>query len=155
MVKKSSILLNSWSFDLDCFRRWQRPKNDELKNIIVLDSNLDVANYIKQGLESLYPSKYHVIFVSSGKKLFEYLEKNDIVPDMILLEISLPDTNGWEVFDKLRCSTYWKSIPIVFISSRKDKIARRAGHFLGSDFIQKPIEISNLEKRIEMVLNQD
>lgn len=65
-----------------------------VKNIMVVDDNPDVVNVVKQGLEYIYPSKYKVICAKSGKKCFELLEKYDSIPDVILLDIMMPDMNG-------------------------------------------------------------
>ena len=49
--------------------------NNGKKNILVVDDNADISGLIKQGLEYLYPTEYHVICVNCGKKCFEALKK--------------------------------------------------------------------------------
>jgi DNA-binding response OmpR family regulator len=122
---------------------------------VVVDNNPDGTDFIRQGLEYSCPAKYSVICVDSGKKCFELLERSDSVPDIILLEITMSDMNGWEIFDRLKSNPRWGSIPIVFMSGRTDRVAQSAGSFLGEDYIVKPFEIMDLKERIDKVLKQN
>ena len=126
----------------------------EIKKILVVDDNNDITSYVKQGLEYLYPAEYHVICVNCGKKCLEMLEKNDQIPDIILLDIKMPDMNGWEVFDKLRANKDWKNIPVVILTARSDGFAEHAGGLIADDFIEKPIDIKELKTRIDNVIKR-
>ncbi len=128
--------------------------NNGKKNILVVDDNADITGLIKQGLEYLYPTEYHVICVNCGKKCFELLEKNPTQPDVILLDISMPDMKGWVALDYLKRNTKWRYIPIIFISGESDKKAKYFGKIFGDDFVEKPFEIENLKIRIERVLER-
>lgn len=63
--------------------------------------------------------------------------------------------NVWEVFDKLKENPLWKDIPVVFLTSRTDEIAERAGKILGDDFIEKPAKAEELKNRIDKVLKKE
>ena len=123
------------------------------KKIMVVDNNPDIAFIIKLGLEDL-GVKYDIIDVESGEKCIEFL-KNKQIPDLILLDIMLPDMNGWEIFDILKENLSWEKIPIIFISAKTDKITKNAGEFLGNEFIEKPFDILDLKMRIDKILNTD
>ena len=122
------------------------------KNILTVDDEIGVSYTIKHGLEDL-DSDYVVTCVDSGKKCFEFLEKNKI-PDLILLDIMMPDMTGWEVLQKLKENVDWQKIPIIFLSARTDRVASHAGGFLAQDYIEKPFEISELKQRIDKVLKK-
>jgi CheY-like chemotaxis protein len=124
-----------------------------MKKIMIVDDEPDQIFGIKTSMEEIYTNEYEVISAESGKKCFELLE-NDKVPDLILLDIMMPEMSGWEVYDKLRENPSWRTIPIVFLTARTDRIAENAGEFLGDDYIEKPIEIEELCNRIEIVLNK-
>ena len=128
--------------------------NNGKKNILVVDDDVDTTGLIKQGLEYLYPTEYHVVCVNCGKKCFEVLEKNDQSPDVILLDIKMPDMNGLEVFDCLKLNSKWKVIPVIFLSGETDRDIKRNSKSLGDDFVEKPFEIENLKVRIERVLER-
>lgn len=128
--------------------------NNNKKNILVVDENIDITSFIKQGLEYLYPSEYNVICVNCRKKCFEVLKKSHIIPDVILLDISMSCRNVWEALNQLNSNFQWKNIHIIFLSEARDTVSKNFGNFFGFDLIEKPFEIENLKIRIERVLAQ-
>ena len=82
---------------------------------------------------------YDFIGVDSGEKCITQL-KNGVIPDIIFLDIMMPEMSGWEVYDKIRDNPIWNSIPIVFLTARTDRIAENVSEFLGDDYMKKPIE---------------
>ena len=122
-----------------------------VKKILVVDDNPDVIFSVKSGFETL-DKKYKVEGVDGGKKCLEFLE-NDI-PDIILMDIMMPDMSGWKTFDKIKENVAWKDIPIIFLTARTDRVAKNAGGFLGEDYIEKPFEIKDLIERINKVLKK-
>ncbi|MDG6229383.1 MAG: response regulator [Candidatus Thermoplasmatota archaeon] len=121
-----------------------------MRRILIVDDETDQVFGIKTALEETYGDKYQVITAESGKKCFEILEGEE-KPDIILLDIMMPEMSGWEVFDKLKDNPQWQSIPIVFLTARIDHIAKKAGEFLAEDYIEKPVDIQVLNDRIEKV----
>ena len=124
-----------------------------MKKIMFVDDEQDQIFTIKTGFEQEFPKEYEIIEVESGKKCFELLEKN-IKPDLILLDIMMPDMDGWEVFDKLRANQSWKNIPVIFLTARSDGLAANAGAMIADDYIEKPIDIKELKTRIDNVLSK-
>ena len=121
-----------------------------MKTILVIDDNSDVIISLKNGLED-EPEKYRVICAQSGHQCLELLKHNQ-TPDIILLDIMMPEMSGWEVYDKLKEDITWRNIPVMFLTARTDRIAQNAGRFLGDDYIEKPFEISDIKSRVEKVL---
>ena len=121
-----------------------------MKKIMVVDDEPDQIYVIKKSLEKAGVT-YEIITANSGAQCLEFLEKNQI-PDLILLDIMMPEMSGWIVFDKLKDNVMWEKIPIIFLTARTDKIAENAGGFLGDDFIEKPFDTKNLKSRIDKVL---
>ena len=115
-----------------------------------VDDEADQIATIRKVLKDA-DADYELIPAESGKKCFELLKNNEI-PDLILLDIMMPEMSGWKVFDKLKENPSWKDIPIVFLTARTDEIAERAGGFLGDDFIEKPVDAEELKGRIDKVL---
>jgi CheY-like chemotaxis protein len=124
-----------------------------MKKIMLVDDEQDQIFSIKTGFEQEFPNEYEIIGVESGAKCFKLLEKSEI-PDLILLDIMMPEMSGWEVFDKLRANQSWKNIPVIFITARSDGLAANAGAMIADDYIEKPIEIKELKTRIDTVLNK-
>jgi CheY-like chemotaxis protein len=122
-----------------------------MKKVMIVDDEPDILYSLKQELECLNAG-YDVVSASDGRECLKLLD-HGLVPDIILLDIMMPEISGWDVFDRLKKNPSWKDIPIVFLTARTDVIARDAGDFLGEDYIQKPFKIKDLKKRIDIVLN--
>jgi len=124
-----------------------------MKKIMIVDDDQDLIFSVMTGFETEYPNKYEIIVAENGKRCFELLEKN-MKPDLILLDIMMPDMDGWEVFDKLRANQKYKKIPVVFLTARSDGLAANAGAMIADDYIEKPVDIDELESRIDKVLKK-
>jgi two-component system sensor histidine kinase/response regulator len=121
-----------------------------MKTIMVVDDEPDQIFTVKNVLESS-GGKYEVIGVNSGMQCLELLKDNRI-PDLILLDIMMPEMSGWQVFYRLKENSSWKNIPVIFLTARKDEMAKGAGDFLGDDYIEKPFNREDLKKRIDYFL---
>ena len=124
-----------------------------MKKIMIVDDEQDQIFSVITSFEQEYPEEYEIIPAESGKKCFELLKKN-VLPDLILLDIMMPEMDGWEVFDKLKANQSWKNIPIIFLTARSDALAANAGSMIADDYIEKPIDIEELKTRIDNVLKK-
>ena len=123
-----------------------------IKKIMIVDDLPQITYTVKYGLEKL-DSDYNVLRVESGKKCLELLENNQI-PDLILLDIMMPEMNGWEVARKLREKLEWRKIPIIFLTAIEDETSKITGSIIAKDYIGKPFEITELKKKIDTVLKE-
>jgi len=104
------------------------------------DTNLTKA---KQALED----KYRVLTMPSALKMFALLEK--IIPDLILLDIEMPEMDGFTALKKLKENKLTAKIPIVFLTAQTDATVEIQGFELGAvDFITKPFSRPVLLNRI-------
>ena len=124
------------------------------KKIFIVDDNPEVTLSVKQALEYSNPTEYDVICVESGKKCLELLQAKQI-PDLILLDIMMPGMSGWMLSDRLRENTLLKNIPVVFLTARTDEFAKKASHSVCDDYIEKPFDIEDLQKRINKILQKN
>jgi len=124
-----------------------------MKKILLVDDEQDQIFGIKTALEETYSGEFEIIPAETGAKCISLLS-DGTAPDLILLDIMMPEMSGWEVYDKIRDNPEWRHIPIVFLTARTDRIAENAGEFLGDDYIEKPVEIDQLKKRINNVLEK-
>ena len=122
-----------------------------MKKIMLVDDDEDLIFGIKTALEDKYGDELEIIPANSGMKCLELLKNNEM-PDLILLDIMMPEMSGWEVFNKLKDNPSWRDIPIVFLTVRTDRVAENAGSFLGDDYIEKPVKTEELKNRIDKVL---
>ena len=123
-----------------------------MKKIMVVDDDPDQISTVKYVLESL-KNKYEVIGANNGTQCLQLL-KDKQIPDLILLDIMMPEMNGWEVYNRLKENSSWKDIPVIFLTARTDRVAKNAGGFLGDDYIEKPFNREDLMKRINDVLEK-
>ncbi len=76
-------------------------------------------------------------------------------PDLILLDIRLPDIDGFEVCRQLRSDRRTESIPIIFLTEKRERIDKLSGLTLGAvDYITKPFDIQELRLRVRNVLRR-
>jgi len=120
------------------------------KRIFIVDDDPGVIYTVKHGLEQS-DEEFNVISIDSGEKCLKLLKNKDI-PDLILLDIMMPEMSGWETYNKIKKNLIWKDIPIIFLTARKDQIAKNAGGFLGEDYIEKPFKVPDLKQRIKKIL---
>ena len=119
----------------------------EQKKIILVDDNNSNLTACKKILKSYY----EVYTVPSAEKMFDLLKH--VIPDMILLDVEMPDMNGYEAAAALKKNAAYRDIPIVFLSGQFDPVIIAEGLNLGAlDFIQKPVISALLLKRIETYL---
>jgi len=118
--------------------------NNARYKIIMVDDNM--AN-LTMG-RNLLKSFYEVYPAPSGAKLFEILE--NVMPDLILLDIEMPEMNGYEALKKLVADPRYKDIPVIFLTAKNDENSEIEGFDLGAtDYISKPFSGPLLLKRIE------
>ncbi|MCL2095393.1 MAG: response regulator [Oscillospiraceae bacterium] len=94
---------------------------------------------------------YEVYTVPSGRKLIELL--GTVRPDMILLDIEMPELDGYETIKILKANPETADIPVIFLTARNDEVSELEGLSLGAiDYIYKPFSPPLLLKRIEVHL---
>jgi len=105
--------------------------------------------------EALLKDEYEVFMVKSGKEALEFLGTGRVIPDLILLDILMPEMDGWAVFDKINDIAALKFTPIMFFTSLNEESAREKAYEIGAfDFITKPCEQSVLLNRIRDTLQK-
>jgi putative two-component system response regulator len=121
---------------------------EEQKKIILVDdndANLTACKKILKPYYTVYPAP-------SAEKMFDILEH--IMPDLILLDVEMPDINGYDAARTLKNTEAYKKIPIIFLTARNDAISEMEGLNLGAlDYIHKPFVSALLLRRLEMHLS--
>ncbi|SDI18951.1 putative two-component system response regulator [Pseudobutyrivibrio sp. 49] len=107
-----------------------------IPHIIVVD---DDPIILKNAWNTLTRVGLKVVALKSGKALFEYIKDNP-APDLILMDISMPEMDGYEAIKQLKkCETEWRNTPVIFLTANEDEAAETKGLSLGAmDFIRKP-----------------
>ena len=119
------------------------------KKILIIDDDKLQLSYMEEILSEVFS----VISAESGKIALEMLI-NGYMPDLILLDILMPEMDGFEVFRKIRAENNLKNIPIIFVTSVNEENEIRFANKIGaSDYIIKPFKKSVLINRIKNVIN--
>ena len=120
------------------------------KTIFVVDDSL--TNLLMA--ENVLEKYYSVITLSSADKMFLVLEK--IKPDLILLDIEMPETNGFEAIKRLKSNDAYRQIPVIFLTGHNEADVEAKGIEYGAvDFISKPFSEPVLLNRIRNHLDID
>ena len=116
----------------------------EKKLVVLVDDNL--AN-LKIG-KNVLSEKYTVATAPSAAKLFGLLENNQ--PCLILLDIDMPEMDGYEAIKLLKSKPETKDIPVIFLTGLADPLEEEKGRALGAvDYITKPFDPPGLIACIE------
>lgn len=117
-------------------------------DILIVD---DIPDNIRLLSSMLVDSGYRVRKVVSGERALKAIALQ--VPDLILLDIRMPDLDGYEVCKRLKASDITKEIPIIFISAADDVFDKVKGFEVGgADYITKPFEPIEVLARVEQQL---
>lgn len=114
------------------------------EKILIVDDTLDNL----QILMDLLKSDYKIIAATSGEKALE-LAVQEPVPDLILLDIMMPNMNGYMVLRKLKGMELTKDIPVIFVTAMGEVKDETKGLLMGAvDYIIKPIQPSIVKARV-------
>ena len=120
------------------------------KTILVVDDEPDILLTVSQTLEMF---GYTVIQAKDGVECITKLKDLDTNPDLVLLDIMMPDLSGWDVAAKIKENPSWQKIPIVFLTAKGDTMSVGMGNLAAVDYIVKPFDVRDLKNRIEKILN--
>jgi len=121
---------------------------DGQKIIVVVDDNN--ANLI--ACKNILKPHYSVYPAPSTERMFELLKQ--IKPDLILMDVEMPGTDGYEAARMLKGNEAFREIPLIFLSARSDAKSEMEGFALGAlDYIHKPFFSALLLRRIEIYLS--
>ena len=120
------------------------------KHVLLVEDEPDLNETISFNLDS---EGYEVASVFNGKDALKAIEKKK--PDLILLDLMLPDMSGLEICRELRSSKKTKKIPIMMVTAKGEEVDRIVGFELGADdYIVKPFSIREFMLRVSAMLKR-
>ncbi|MFW5891443.1 MAG: response regulator [bacterium] len=118
--------------------------------IAIIDDEPDLLELVSRHLKKF---NYNVREYQSAKHFFDDLE--NYLPDLILLDLMLPDVDGIEICRKLKKDDKFESIPIIMLTARGDESDKVLGLELGADdYVTKPFSLKELTARVKAVLRR-
>jgi putative two-component system response regulator len=118
------------------------------KKLLAVDDQPNNLQILRQILRD----RYQLVFAPNGEKALEAAVRHR--PDLILLDIMMPDMNGYEVCERLKADPATKEIPVIFVTAMSEVEDEARGFDAGAvDYIQKPVSAPILLRRIETHLS--
>ncbi|MCE9645617.1 MAG: response regulator [Chloroflexi bacterium] len=113
--------------------------------LLVVEDDVDIANMLKIYFSGM---QYDVEVAHRGRDALEKTKQS--LPHLIVLDIMLPDIDGYEVCRNLRTSTRTSHIPVIFLTQKDERSDKLQGLELGADdYITKPFDIEELKLRVQ------
>ncbi len=119
--------------------------------MLIVEDDRDTAEMLVAYFEA---QNYEVSTVAWGGDAVREAQQ-DALPDLILLDIRLPDMDGYEVCKRLRAHRRTQHVPIIFLTEKRERSDRLSGLELGAvDYITKPFDIQDLRLRVRNALRR-
>ena len=123
----------------------------ERLRILIIDDEEEFCSLVKTGLETR--TDFEVLIATNGKDGYEIARA--LRPDIILLDITMPGIDGFEVLEKLKKDKNTVGVPVVMLTAREDvEYKRKAAQLFDEAYLTKPVEFMVLKNTIEEVLRR-
>ena len=120
------------------------------KKILIVDDELSILVPLQFLMEK---EGYETKLAQSGKEAIEKIDQ--IRPDLILLDIMLPDLDGYEIYQMIRQRTEWESIRIIFLTAKNREADMAKGMALDADaYITKPFSNKQVVEKVGELINK-
>lgn len=118
--------------------------------VLIVEDEEHIVELIKYNLEK---EGYDVIFCDNGKDALNKVVNEK--PNLILLDVMLPELDGYEILKNLKISENTKDIPVIMLTAKSEEIDKVLGlEFGADDYITKPFSVRELLARIKAVLRR-
>ncbi|MCD6475430.1 MAG: response regulator [Anaerolineaceae bacterium] len=120
----------------------------EKPKILIVEDDSDISKMLKMFFER----DYKIDIATQGSEALDKARCG--MPNLIILDIMLPDINGYEVFRKLRTQPRTSHIPMIFLTQKDDLSDKLQGLALGADdYITKPFDFAELKLRVKNAIS--
>ncbi|MDD3088863.1 MAG: response regulator transcription factor [Candidatus Omnitrophica bacterium] len=120
------------------------------EKILLVEDDKNLSKLVRYNLEK---SGFTVFAAETGEKALEYLKKT--VPDAVILDIMLPEIDGFEVCRRIRQTEGTSGVPVIMLTAKGEEIDRVLGLELGADdYVVKPFSPRELILRIKAILRR-
>ncbi len=120
------------------------------QRVIIIEDERDIVELVRYNFRK---EGFEVESFSRGREGLEYLHRNPA--DLVLLDILLPDEDGFEICKRLRADERLKSLPVIFLTAKSEEMDRILGLEIGADdYVVKPFSPRELVARVKAVLRR-
>jgi DNA-binding response OmpR family regulator len=138
-------------FAIQIFLRFSNTncKKMKKKKILIIDDEEDLCYFLSKNLELI--SDFNIYTATKGEEGLSAAVKYE--PDVILLDLTIPEITGYEILEKLQKTEKTTSIPVIILTSISSwKFESKLRNYSIVDYIVKPCRIETIKSRIENVL---
>lgn len=128
----------------------QTAARERQQQILIVEDDLDLSEMLTSyfGVQG-----YKVLTAAWGKDAVKMAREKR--PDLVVLDIRLPDIDGYEIARELRAHRNTRDMPVIFLTEKRDRTDRLAGLEMGAvDYLTKPFDIAELRLRVRNVLRR-
>jgi two-component system response regulator VicR len=121
------------------------------KTIICIEDEPAMIELVKLILTS---RGYKVMAAMGGQEGLDMIQKAK--PDVVLLDLMMPDMNGWDVYQQMKADEYMKTIPVIVVTAKAQNIDKVLGLHIAKvqDYITKPFSPAQLLRSVKRVLGE-
>jgi len=121
------------------------------RHIIYIEDDVEMIGLVKLILER---KGYRVTGAEGGREGLELIQKE--LPDLVLLDLMMPDIDGWDIFQNMRGIEITQNIPVIVVTAKAQNIDRVLGLHIAKvdDYISKPFKPQDLISSVSKVLSK-
>jgi two-component system response regulator VicR len=122
---------------------------DNLKRVVYIEDEQEMIDLVRLILSR---KGYEVLGAHGGRKGLQLVK--DQLPDLVLLDLMMPDMDGWEVYQQMKANEKTRQIPVIVITAKAQSIDKVLGLHIAKvdDYISKPFSPQDLLDSVEKVL---
>jgi two-component system response regulator VicR len=126
-----------------------KPMSTEIRRIVCIEDELEMIELVKLILSRHH---YEVIGAIGGEQGLQTIA--EVKPDLVLLDLMMPEMDGWEVYQRMRASEELRDIPVIVVTAKAQSIDRVLGLHIArvDDYITKPFGPQDLIDSVNRVL---
>lgn len=123
---------------------------DDRKKVVCIEDELEMIELVKLILGR---NKFDVVGAVGGQEGLDRISETK--PDLVLLDLMMPEMDGWEVYQKMKASEDMRDIPVIVVTAKAQSIDRVLGLHIArvNDYITKPFGPQELLDSVERVLH--
>ena len=121
------------------------------KKIVYVEDELEMIDLVKLILSR---KGYNVIGAAGGREGLDTIR--EVIPDLVLLDLMMPDIEGWDVYQQIRADEATKHIPVIVVTAKAQNIDKVLGLHIAKvdDYISKPFSPQDLVASVEKVFEE-
>jgi DNA-binding response OmpR family regulator len=141
--------------DVNCGKlnpvRWQNMDEKNAKVILCIEDEQEMIDLIRLILSR---RGFVILGANGGKEGLEIIRKDH--PDLVLLDLMMPEMDGWEVYQQMKADEATKNIPVIIVTAKAQSIDRVLGLHIAKvdDYIAKPFSPQELLASVDNVLGR-